>query len=197
MFAKSFPLSSKTSAQVEENERYLVERARQGDASAFGDLYLHYLDDLYRYVYYRVSDERDAEDLTEQTFLRAWQGLAGFRGKVPFAAWIYRIAHNVVIDHYRRRKEVVPLEDNGNLIQLEASLEQQLLNQDEAERLASVIRRLSPLHQHVLVLRFVNGYSVAEVARILERSAGTVRVLQHRALKAAHAFLTAAEIKDA
>lgn len=196
MSVTSFPLSSKAKTFTEEDQRALVGRARQGDASAFGDLYMSLLDELYRYIYYRVSDERDAEDLTEVTFLKAWEGLASFRGKVPFSAWIYRIAHNVVIDHYRARKEIVSLTETTDVVWEEAGPESEILDSDRRQRLARILMKLSPLHQHVLVLRFVNGFSVSEVAEVLGRSTGTVRVLQHRALKAAHAFLTAAEIAD-
>jgi len=196
MSVKSFPLSSKANSFTEENQRSLVERARQGDASSFGDLYAGLLDEIYRYIYYRVNDERDAEDLTELTFLKAWESLASFRGKVPFAAWIYRIAHNVVIDHYRGRRQIVSLSETMDVTWEEVGPEGQILEVDRKERLARAIKKLSPLHQHVLVLRFVNGLSVAEVAEILGRSTGTVRVLQHRALRAAHAFLTAAEITN-
>lgn len=196
MSVTSFPLSSKAKTFTEEDQRALVGRARQGDASAFGDLYMSLLDELYRYIYYRVSDERDAEDLTEVTFLKAWESLASFRGKVPFSAWIYRIAHNVVIDHYRARKEIVSLNETTDVVWEEAGPESEILDSDRRQRLARILMKLSPLHQHVLVLRFVNGFSVSEVAEVLGRSAGTVRVLQHRALKAAHAFLTAAEIAD-
>ena len=181
---------------IEQHESRLTDRARQGDKDAFGDLYEQYLDDIYRYIYYRVSNHHDAEDLTEQVFLKAWERLPQYRGQVPFRAWIYRIAHNAVIDHYRTRKESAPLTDNLVLADEHSDVEQQFLFKEKATQLAEIITQLSPLHQHVLTLRFINGFSMKEVAQILDRNVGTVRVLQHRALKAAQAFLTAEEITN-
>src|SRR5512137_2072325 len=92
-------------------EEDLIARAVQGDADAFGDLYERYLARIYRYTFYRVNDVADAEDLTEVVFLKAWKALGDYRaGVVPFGAWLYRIAHNVIIDRHRTRKETLPLE---------------------------------------------------------------------------------------
>ncbi|MBE2201948.1 MAG: RNA polymerase sigma factor [Anaerolinea sp.] len=181
---------------IEEDDPRLIARIRQGDQEAFGDLYERYLDDIYRYVYYRVSNHQDAEDLTEQVFLKAWEGMHGYRSQVPFRAWIYRIAHNAIIDHYRTRKGSLPLTEHTTLIDKNPDPEKQLMAKDKAEQLACTINRLSPLHQHVLILRFINGFSMTEVAQILDRNVGAIRVLQHRALKAMQAFLTAGEITD-
>jgi RNA polymerase sigma-70 factor (ECF subfamily) len=182
---------------IDTNESELVRRAHQGDREAFGDLYERYLDDVYRYVYYRVSDHQYAEDLTERVFLKAWQNMSGYQvGKAPFQAWIYRIAHNTVIDHYRTRKETLTLKENVGVPDGNVNVEAQLLFKEQSQRLAQAITRLSPAHQHVLVLRFIKGFSTKEVAQIVDRSEGAVRVLQHRALKAMRAFLTAEEITN-
>ena len=178
----------------EQYESGLTKRACRGDKNAFGDLYERYLDQIYRYIYYRVSNPQDAEDLTEQVFLKAWEKLPQYRGSVPFRAWIYRIAHNIVIDHYRTRKDTVELPDDLPLADDRADVEAQLFSQERAAGLAAIIARLSPLHQHVLTLRFINGLSMKETAQVLGRNVGAVRVLQHRALKAAHTLLVAEEI---
>jgi RNA polymerase sigma-70 factor, ECF subfamily len=178
-------------------EAGLTTRARQGDKEAFGDLYERYLDDIFQYISYRVGDHHDAEDLTEQVFLKAWEGIGRYREEVPYRAWIYRIAHNTVIDHYRRRKGLLELTENMAPSGKEPGIEEKLLQEEKATQLANAIRRLSPLHQDVLILRFINGFSMKEVAQILDRSVGAVRVLQHRALKSAHAVLTVEEITDA
>ena len=99
--------------RVKKRESKLVALASQGDADAFGDLYELYLEEMYRYVRYRINHKQDAEDLTEQVFLKAWAGLSGYRGEVPFKAWIYRIARNTVVDHYRTRKAESPLPDRA------------------------------------------------------------------------------------
>ena len=180
------------------NEYALIVRAQNGDTEAFGDLYENYLDTIYRYIYYRVQNHQDAEDLTETVFLKAWQKIPDYRiGKTPFAAWVYRIAHNIVIDHYRMRREIIPLSEQPSLSDDKMNLEEHILSQEQKQILMKAIKRLSPLHQHVLVLRFINGLKPTEVAEILERNVGAVRVLQHRALKALHTLLTAEEITNA
>jgi RNA polymerase sigma-70 factor (ECF subfamily) len=180
------------------DEHALIIRAQNGDTEAFGGLYEYYLDTIYRYVYYRVQNHQDAEDLTETVFLKAWQKIPDYRiGKTPFIAWVYRIAHNSVIDHYRTRKETVPLNEQLPLSDGKMSLEAHILSQEQKQTLTEAIKRLSPLHQHVLVLRFINGLKPAEVAEVLDRNVGAVRVLQHRALKALHTLLTAEEVTNA
>jgi RNA polymerase sigma-70 factor (ECF subfamily) len=179
------------------NEHDLIIRAQNGDAEAFGDLYEYYLDTIYRYIYYRIQNHQDAEDLTEIVFLKAWQKIPDYRiGKTPFIAWVYRIAHNSVIDHYRVRKEMVSLSDQ-TLTSEKLSLEEQILSQEQKQTLLDAITRLAPLHQHVLTLRFIRGLKPNEVAEILDRNVGAVRVLQHRALKALHALLIAEEVANA
>jgi RNA polymerase sigma-70 factor (ECF subfamily) len=181
---------------IEQDEAVLTARARRGDKEAYGDLYERYLDAIFRYIFYRVGHHHDAEDLTEQVFLKAWESIDRYREEVPFKAWVYRIAHNMVIDHYRGRKDVIELGENSDIPEKKAGMEEKLLLEERSTTLAKAISRLSAQHQHVLVLRFINGFSVREVAQILDRSEGAVRVLQHRALKAARAFLTAEEITD-
>ena len=180
-----------------DSEQELIIRAQKGDAEAFGDLYENYLDTIYRYVYYRIQNHQDAEDLTEIVFLKAWQKIPDYViGKTPFVAWVYRIAHNTVIDHYRTRKETVSLNDQPPINDEKMNLEDHILSKEEKRTLSKAITRLSPLHQHVLVLRFISGLKPTEVAEILDRNVGAVRVLQHRALKALHALLTAEEVTN-
>jgi RNA polymerase sigma-70 factor (ECF subfamily) len=182
---------------INQDEAGLTARARRGDKEAYGDLYERYLDAVFQYIFYRVGDHQEAEDLTEQVFLKTWEGIGRYRVEVPFKAWIYRIAHNMVIDHYRGRKDVMELEENTDVPEKKPGVEENLLSEEKAAQLARAISQLSPLHQHVLILRFINGFSVKEAGQILDRSEGAIRVLQHRALKAAQAFLTAEEITDA
>ena len=182
---------------VVDNEHELILNAQNGDAEAFGNLYETYLDTIYRYIYYRVQNHHDAEDLTEVVFLKAWQKIPDYViGKTPFMAWVYRIAHNSVIDHYRTRKEIIPLSEQPPIVDEKMSLEEQILSKEEKQVLSKAITRLSPLHQHVLVLRFMSGLKPAEVAEVLDRTVGAVRVLQHRALKALHTLLTAEEVTN-
>lgn len=162
----------------------LVLRAIQGQKDAFGDLYERYLDQIYRYAYYRVANPNDAEDLTETIFLKAWNALQ--KTKQPpknVRAWIYRIAHNTVIDHYRMQKQTVSLAEVEMLPETAPQPEKQVQSNQESQRLAEAIQKLDHRLQQVVVCRFINGMSHAETAEIMNLSEGHVRVLQHRALK--------------
>jgi RNA polymerase sigma-70 factor (ECF subfamily) len=169
------------------DEVTLVARSIDGDADAFGALYERHLDAIFRYVYYRVGDTREAEDLAEQVFLRAWEAISHYRQRsTPFSSWLYRIAHNAVVDFHRDRKWIVPVPSH-ELLEIRSerpSSVQQVIAAEEAARLASAIGQLSEEQQQVVVLRFVEGLGHAEVARVLGKSPGACRVIQHRALAA-------------
>lgn len=171
-------------------EADLIARAVQGDADAFGDLYERYLARIYRYVFYRINDVAEAEDLTEMVFLKAWEALGDYRVRdVPFGAWLYRIAHNIVIDRHRTRKKILPLESQLVLHDTASDPEDRLDRRETLESLAHALSQLSPIHQQVLALRFVSGLSHAETALVLDRSEEAARVLQHRALYALRELL--------
>jgi RNA polymerase sigma-70 factor (ECF subfamily) len=152
-------------------ERDLIARAVQGDADAFGDLYERYLARIYRYVFYRVSDVAEAEDLTEMVFLKAWEALRDYRLRdVPFGAWLYRIAHNVVVDRHRTHKETLALEGHLVLHDTVSSPEDSLDRRETIESVAHALAQLSPIHRQVLTLRFISGLSHAETALVLKRA---------------------------
>jgi len=173
------------------SEDELIRRAIRRDAEAFGELYVLHLDRIYRYIFYRVGSEVDAEDLTEQVFLRAWEAIEGYRHqRYPFSSWLYRIAHNAVIDHYRTRKDLRPLDSLSFSLADEALGPEELLaRKTEAACLHEAIARLPEEQQHVVSLRFIEGLRHAQVALILGKSEGAVRVIQHRALAALSAIL--------
>lgn len=166
------------------NEDELIRRAVRGDAEAFGELYTFHLDRIYRYIFYKVGNAMEAEDLTEQVFLKAWQAIEGYRHeRYPFSSWLYRIAHNLVIDYYRTRKDVEPLDSVSFTLANEAlSPEEILIKKAEVVRLREAIARLPEAQQRLLLLRFIGGLSHAQVAQIIGKSEGAVRVMQHRAL---------------
>jgi len=168
------------------NEEELVRRAVRGDAEAFGDLYVRYLDDIYRYIFYKVRDERRAEDLTERVFIKAWEAIEGYelRG-YPLSSWLYRIAHNAVVDHYRSSREEESLDAVAfTLADKSPGPEQTVIERREVSRLLEAIAELSEEKQRLIILRFVEGLSHAQAAQILGKSEGACRVIQHRALLA-------------
>lgn len=173
------------------SEEALVLRAANGDAEAFGDLYVRHLDEIYRYVFYRVGNERRAEDLTEQVFLKAWEAMEEYepRGH-PFSSWLYRIAHNAVVDHYRSRRDEEPLDKVAfSLADGSVGPEETVIKNREVAGLLQALKRLSEEKQELIVLRFVEGLSHARVAQILDKSEGACRVMQHRALASLNEML--------
>ena len=164
--------------------RELVDRAQRGDRSALEDLYLIHFDRIYGYLHVSVGNRHDAEDLTTQTFLKMIESIGKFRWRsAPFSAWLFRIAHNVAMDHFRgsRRiqleEEVPEPEDSA-----ERSAEEEAMQSIGRASTFELIERLSPDQQQVLTLKFVFNFSNADVAGILGKSEGAIKSLQHRAL---------------
>jgi RNA polymerase sigma-70 factor, ECF subfamily len=163
----------------------LVDRAvASRDQAAFGEIYDLYLDKVYRYLYYRTGNHADAEDLAEQTFLKAWQAINRFRwqGK-PFLAWLYRLAHNVLVDHQRVRRPTVSLqdEDHPRDVASEAAV-RELAQRLDAEVLANAVRQLTAEQQQVIILKFIDGLENADIAQVMDKREGAIRALQLRAL---------------
>jgi RNA polymerase sigma-70 factor (ECF subfamily) len=171
-------------------EARLVARAVQGDAEAFGDLYERYLSSIYRYVYTRVGHATESEDLTETVFLKAWEALDRYQpAELQFRALLYRIAHNLVIDHHRKRKdEYLPAGSSGWATP-DRGPETAVISQEHLSRVLSAVQQLDPLKQQVLTLRFIGGLSHTETAQLLNKSTKAVRMLQCRALATLRAVL--------
>ncbi|MGB1251399.1 MAG: RNA polymerase sigma factor, partial [Candidatus Promineifilaceae bacterium] len=163
-----------------------VARAQQGDSEAFGDLYVRYLDSIYRYIYYRIGNKEEAEDLTESVFLKAWRAIDNYQERgLPFQAWLYRIARNIVIDHRRKQKaQFVDIDTQFDLPDSSVQLESDIAIGLQVDTVLAAIKELEPLQQEVLTLRFLSELNHKEVAGILGKQVGAVRVLQHRALRA-------------
>jgi len=170
-------------SELSDNE--VLERAIQGDPEAFSVLYERYIKRIYNYVFYRTGSEYDAEDLTERVFHRAFGHIQTYNNRgVPFSAWLYRIAHNLVANWHRdnsRRKEV-PLEDHAVIPVHHNQPETELVNTQEKEGLLTVIRTLPEDRQQLLILKFVEHLSNQEVAVIMGRSEGAIKSLYHRTL---------------
>ncbi|GAB4505566.1 MAG: hypothetical protein Fur0043_25620 [Anaerolineales bacterium] len=171
--------------EQEYNETEVLERAAQGDKEAFGELYQHYTDRIYNYVYYRTGNTHDAEDLTARVFQRAMNHIHRYTDRgVPFSAWLYRIAHNLVANWHRdrSRRQEIPLDDLPVLPARSDHPETQLVHTEEQEALLRLIRKLPPDRQHLLILKFVENLSNAEIGQIMGRSEGAVKSLYHRTL---------------
>ncbi len=161
----------------------LVEGAKHGDADAFGVLYDRYQPEILRYLVNHVRDRPTAEDLTQQVFLKAWQAIPRYEQRnVPFKSWLYRMAHNQMVDHFRTKRHTVDLEGVERAEPAEA--EALVLAGETREILEGALLRLSNDHREVLVLRFLMEKSAAEIGAIMGRKEVTMRGLQLRALRA-------------
>lgn len=168
------------------NERQLVLQAQDGNSEAFGQLYDAYMERIYRFVYFRVEDQQTAEDITSQVFLKAWSNLDRFQfSRTPYLAWLYTIAHNAVIDHYRTRKVTTALDD----VQLSQPDHSELVENEidltvEMQSVKAALQLLTDDQQKVLTLKFIEGMSNNEIARHLGKREGAIRALQMRGLQA-------------
>ena len=179
-----------------EQEQTLVARAIEGDANAFGVLYSRHLDAIYRHVYFRVADVSLAEDLTEEVFVRAWTGMSKYKPQGHrFTSWLYRIAQNLIVDHYRKHSRRPQVDDPETELLPDSQLlpEDQISFQQDFEGLANAVQQLGSDEQQVIILRFVEGLSHREVAEVIGKSEGASRVIQHRALEALAGLLEADE----
>jgi RNA polymerase sigma-70 factor, ECF subfamily len=164
--------------------RQLVERAQLGNREALEELYLMHFERIYSYLHLSVGNRHDAEDLTTQTFLRMLEAIGRFRWReVPFSAWLFRIAHNLAMDHFRANRRVqteekVPEPPDSE----ESSAEEQAMNSMGRAGMLELIDDLSPEQRQVLTLKFLYGFANGEVATILGKTEGAVKSLQHRAL---------------
>lgn len=166
-------------------EESLVREAIEGNQEAFARLYDIYFDKIYRYVYLKVSSSAEAEDLTQDVFLKALEAISSYKWRhVPFASWLFRIAHNEVIDHYRKqgKRELTQLNDRV----YEMKDDPVLVAEQSVERgeLMAALQKLSPAQREVISLRFGAELSIAEVARTLGKREGTVKALQYSAMVA-------------
>lgn len=168
-----------------EGEQKLIERAKSGDSSAFGLLYDYYLPRIYRFVLIKVGHREVAEDITHLTFLKAWENIDrySYRG-YSFGSWLYRVARNTMMDHYRSKSPQIYLDDI--FTEPESDKPRPGENLDikiESEKILAVMIKLSGLEQDVIIMRFVEDMSTKEVSEAVGKSEGAVKLIQHRAMK--------------
>ncbi|MCL5012308.1 MAG: sigma-70 family RNA polymerase sigma factor [Patescibacteria group bacterium] len=167
------------------NEVEILKQAIAGESSAFGLLYDKYQPPIFRFIYLKVSHREEAEDLTHQVFLSAWENISSFQEQgLPISSWLYQIARNRVIDYYRTKHTTIPIED---IDEESHAVMQDMVgtvhNKIQLEHVHAALRSLHPDQQDVIIMRFVEGLSNAETAIAIGKHEGTVRVLQHRALR--------------
>lgn len=185
--------SHKNSAIPEEAR--LVDQAKSGNPEAFAKLYDAYVERVARYIYFRVADDCDMEDLVSQVFLKAWENLGRYKiGSSPFIAWLYAIARNLVIDHYRTKKTILPLEDAiGIPSDLEMPHEEAQMHFD-LEAMRDALQALSKDQQQALVLKYIAGLPNDSIAKVMNKQEGTVRGLQMRGLQTLAKYMKQKEL---
>ena len=175
---------SEESIQTLDDAR-LIERAKRGEVEAFGCLYERYLESIYRYIRTRVADDRTAEDLTETVFLRSFESLSRYQEKgLRFSAFLYQIARNLLVDHYRQKEEELPIESADQVSVSPSRVDDLIVIQDQVDRLRVGLDALPEEYREIIRLRVLLELSTTECAEWIGRSEGAVRVLLHRAMKA-------------
>jgi RNA polymerase sigma-70 factor (ECF subfamily) len=170
-----------------EGEQAYIEKARAGDSACFGHLYGHYLTPIYRFIALKVGTKQEAEDLAHEVFISAWQKLPTYEAQgFPFGSWLYKIARNRVIDYYRTKKVHVSIDDeiaiDEDLFGAQFETDSQLdINLDVAA-VKEAMLQLTSEQREVIQLRFLDELSPAEIAKVLDKREGTVRIIQHRAI---------------
>ncbi|NQS91021.1 MAG: sigma-70 family RNA polymerase sigma factor [Chloroflexi bacterium] len=167
-------------------ESDLISLACDGDSDAFGVLYEKYIDQIYNYIYFRTSNGKDAEDICSRVFIRALNHIEKYEDRgYPFSAWLYRIAHNLVVNWYRdrERSNEVSLSDQYPPPTMDGSVEESIEKEDETEALLRIIRDLPEDRKELLILKHVEGLTNEEIGKIMDRTEGAIKALYHRTLE--------------
>jgi RNA polymerase sigma-70 factor (ECF subfamily) len=180
-----------------EEDAALARRAASGEAEAFGALYDRYVDSVYRYVFYRVRNEAEAEDVTSDVFMKALRAMPKYEPRQAFLAWLYRIARNAVIDRSRRHasREQVSFEDalaHPNADQV-VNPDTRILAGSDASVVRQAMQQLTPLQQEILVLRDVEGVDTKTISKLVGKRDGTIRGIEFRALAALRVLIPSRE----
>ena len=168
----------------QESEDSLVQRAIERDKAAFAVLYDKHVDQVYRHVYYRVQSQVDAEDITQEVFVKGWKAISKYKKTgAPFVTWLIAIAHNLIADHYRARKNLVSLEEADTFSHSDETSPEVIAEANlNKSHVRNAISKLKGEKQRVILMRFIDGLSYGEIAKTLGKSEGAVRVIQYRAL---------------
>ena len=180
-------MPSRSDAPPKEVVEELVRQAQQGHSEAFAGLYEAYYAKIYRYVMFKTGDSVEAEDLAEEVFLRMLESIGSFKWQgYPFTSWLFRIAHNLVIDFYRKkgRQKNTSLDDAMRVVGSDnVDMDKQIDIKLSIKEVNDVMGGLTQLQQEVLTLRFAGGLSVAETAEAMGKKENAVKALQHAAIK--------------
>jgi RNA polymerase sigma-70 factor (ECF subfamily) len=174
--------TSNIASSLPEKIKTLLEKAKTGEDAAFSQLYELYFEKIYRFAFYRVGHKEVAEDLTEDVFIKAFNSLHSLSKDSSFESWLYQIARNKVIDYYRSKRLIMPIDEIENLIEYETNLVDIVNLKIEQKLLLKLIKELAPEQQVVIKLKFFEDLPNNQIAELLHKTEGAIRVVQHRAI---------------
>ena len=160
----------------------LIAKAKQGEEQAFGGIYNLYFEKIYRFIYYRVGHKEVAEDLSEDVFLKAFSKLGSVEKNESFEGWLYQIARNKVIDYYRDKKQTVALDEIENTLEYESNIIDVLELKENQKIFLLLLKELGADQQIVIKLKFLENLENEEIAAMMDKKEGAIRVIQHRAI---------------
>ena len=169
-----------------QEELDLVQRARQGEQEAFAQLYESHFDKIFRYVVLKIRNQAEAEDMTQQVFIKAYESIGSYQSQgVPFTAWLFRIAHNQMVDYVRKqsKRQTVPLDESLQIMD-DCDVEHEVETKIEMEKVVLATAKLTKAQREVISLRFAGGLSITEAAKTMRKSEGAIKALQHSAILA-------------
>lgn len=168
----------------------LVRKCQEGDNDAFGEIYDLLLTPIYRYVYYKVQNQEVAEDITEEVFLKAWKYIQRYKDQsYSFGSWLYRIAHNVTMDYFRKEEPLLEIQEEFLDVQKGNHPQKKVENFYQEKEIQKALLCLSENQKQVIVLKYINDLSYKEISEIMEKSELAIRLLHSRALKALRELL--------
>jgi RNA polymerase sigma-70 factor (ECF subfamily) len=194
MFMNTIAIDDPLTERYQESDQapWLGTISHKGHCEAFTEIYEKFQPRIYRYILFRVTDETTAEDLTSQVFMKAWEGIDHYQPAADqISPWLFTIAHNTIIDYYRTYKETIQLEMSGSLAGEGLTPEEESESLYEMKWLHEAIANLTAEQQHVVIMKYLKGWSTEEIASQMGKRTGTVRALQMRALQSLSKQMTA------
>lgn len=177
-----FNISSGNLAENTDSLAPILAKAKLGEQAAFGEIYNLYFKKIYQFIYFRVGHKEVAEDLAEDVFLKAFTKISSINESGAFSGWLYQIARNQVIDYYRQKKLTVNLDEIENTLEYESNVIDVVNLENQQKTLLKLIKELGAEQQVVLKLKFFEDLDNTEIAEMLHKSEGAIRVIQHRGI---------------
>ena len=167
---------------TDEELKLNLKLAQNGDPGAFAHIYDHFSTKVYRFIYFRVNHKEVAEDILSDTFVKAWQKINQINAPEALSGWLYQIARNNIIDYYRIKKETISLDDVSDTLEDLGNPVDALNSSIQQKRILNVLHRLTDEQQQVIKYRFFEDLTSEEIAQIMDKTQGAIRVIQHRAI---------------